>query len=59
MNSDSSETVPSPCVGICCPDEEDVCMGCLRTMKEVTLWWEMSNEEKRALLKALAQRRGK
>lgn len=51
--------VPSPCVGICCPDENDICMGCLRTMQEVTLWWEMSNDDKRALLKKLSTRQKK
>jgi uncharacterized protein len=59
MSSDFPETVPSPCVGICCPDENDVCMGCLRTMQEVTLWWDMSNMEKRELLKVLPTRRNK
>jgi predicted Fe-S protein YdhL (DUF1289 family) len=57
MSNESTETVLSPCVGICCPDENDVCMGCLRTMQEVTQWWEMSNDEKRALLNMLPTRR--
>lgn len=57
MSSDTSDIVPSPCVGICCPDENDICMGCLRTMPEVTQWWDMSNDQKRDLLKKLPGRR--
>jgi predicted Fe-S protein YdhL (DUF1289 family) len=56
MNDDNAEQVASPCVGICSPDENDICMGCLRTMQEVTLWWEMDNAGKRELLKVLSQR---
>jgi len=52
-----TDHVPSPCVGICCPDERDICMGCLRTMEETTLWWDMTNDEKRELLKKLPMRR--
>ncbi len=51
------KNVPSPCVGICCPDEQGLCMGCLRTMEEITLWWDMSNEQKIELLKQLPTRR--
>lgn len=52
-----TDNVPSPCVGICCPDERDVCMGCLRTMEEITRWWDMNSDEKRQLLKILPSRR--
>lgn len=52
----SQNEVPSPCVGICCPDENDVCMGCFRTMTEISQWWDMSNEQKLALLKELPKR---
>lgn len=50
--------VPSPCVGICCPDAEDICMGCFRTTEEISRWWDMSHEEKWALLEVLKERAG-
>jgi len=53
----AEQSVPSPCVGICCPDENEICMGCFRTMAEITRWWEMSNDEKRELLRILPSRR--
>ncbi len=48
--------IPSPCVGICAPDENDICMGCLRTTDEITRWWDMNNDEKRRLLEVLKTR---
>jgi hypothetical protein len=54
-NSSEAE-VPSPCIGVCCPDEKDICMGCFRSMEEITRWWDMSNEEKMELLKILPSR---
>jgi predicted Fe-S protein YdhL (DUF1289 family) len=33
-----------------------LCMGCYRTVEEITRWWEMEVEEQRALLQVLEQR---
>jgi predicted Fe-S protein YdhL (DUF1289 family) len=32
------EPVPSPCVGICCMDAEGVCIGCYRSISELSGW---------------------
>ena len=42
--------VRSPCVSICALDEADICVGCQRTVAEITGWSRMSNEERRAVL---------
>lgn len=55
--SEIEEQVMSPCVGICCPDQNDVCMGCFRTMDEITRWWDMSSTEKKQLLLELESRK--
>ncbi len=48
--------VKSPCVSLCALDENDVCIGCYRTGHEITLWGELNNEQKRAVLKDVAKR---
>jgi predicted Fe-S protein YdhL (DUF1289 family) len=42
--------VRSPCVNICALDEADICVGCQRTVTEITGWSRMSNDERRAVL---------
>jgi predicted Fe-S protein YdhL (DUF1289 family) len=32
------------------------CLGCYRTVEEITRWWEMDVDEQRALLVVLEQR---
>lgn len=41
---------PSPCVRNCCLDEEDVCLGCNRTLQEICGWHKASAVEKTAIL---------
>ena len=54
--SETGLKVASPCVSLCCLDEDDVCMGCLRHINEITGWHSMSDKEKRKLLGVLKQR---
>ncbi len=50
--------VPSPCIGICSMDEENVyCRGCYRTRDEIGGWVLMSRDEKLALLEISRTRR--
>jgi len=49
--------IASPCVSLCCLDEGDVCMGCLRHIDEITGWHGMNDEQRRDLLVVLEQRR--
>lgn len=48
--------VPSPCVGVCALDEQDLCIACHRSGLEIADWGCMSDEEKRAVW-ALIRRR--
>ncbi|WP_110949953.1 DUF1289 domain-containing protein [Pseudomonas bohemica] len=48
--------VRSPCVSICALDEADICVGCQRTVAEITRWVRMSNEERRAVLALCGER---
>ncbi len=51
------DLVASPCVSICCLDDDDVCIGCGRTLDEIRRWSDMPEQEKRATLKFSVERR--
>ena len=58
MSSSGSETIVSPCINRCCLDEAGlICVGCLRTLDEIIDWGTASEEEKRAIMQAVAKRR--
>ena len=40
----------SPCVGNCCLDDEDVCMGCGRKIDEIVGWADKSEAEQRQII---------
>lgn len=54
----AASTVASPCTSVCRMDEASgLCAGCLRSIDEITVWSLLDDDEKRALLHTLAQRR--
>ena len=57
----SSDPLASPCVRNCCLDDDDVCMGCGRSLEEIIAWSAASDEDKAATLarsrERLARRR--
>jgi predicted Fe-S protein YdhL (DUF1289 family) len=48
--------VRSPCVNVCARDEADICVGCQRTVGEITGWSRMNNDERRAVLLLCGER---
>ncbi|PXF29480.1 hypothetical protein WH50_20230 [Pokkaliibacter plantistimulans] len=52
MTSTSSpaKNVESPCISVCELNAQNVCIGCWRTLDEISRWWDMSNNEKREVL---------
>ena len=48
---------PSPCTRVCTLDEQDVCIGCRRTLDEIIAWAGLSAAEQRAIIARLGQRR--
>lgn len=47
----------SPCVGVCTADRaRSICIGCLRTLKEIGAWRTMTLDEKRATVAACEER---
>ena len=51
-----SVPVPSPCIRLCTLDDDDICVGCYRSMEEICAWGSASNAEKRAILENAARR---
>lgn len=50
-------TVASPCVRNCCLDEQEVCMGCGRTLAEIRDWGVADDAERKHILERAAGRR--
>ncbi|HEX9812308.1 MAG TPA: DUF1289 domain-containing protein [Burkholderiales bacterium] len=49
---------PSPCIRDCTLDPRtDICLGCHRTLAEISAWANASNEEKRRILESAEERR--
>ncbi|WP_449230177.1 DUF1289 domain-containing protein [Azospirillum doebereinerae] len=56
MATDES-TVPSPCVRHCTLNDEDVCLGCFRSLDEIKDWSGLDAPARRAVLAEAARRR--
>ncbi len=55
---DQLRDVDSPCVHVCLMDyEQGLCIGCHRTLNEITYWATYSSVRKREVLAAVATRR--
>lgn len=54
-----SDKVRSPCVQVCALDENDTCIGCQRTGDEILRWTQMTNDERREVLRLVAIREEK
>jgi predicted Fe-S protein YdhL (DUF1289 family) len=48
--------VPSPCVDICRLDAQGLCVGCRRTIDEITEWPRASEARRREILLGLERR---
>jgi predicted Fe-S protein YdhL (DUF1289 family) len=52
------DLVETPCLGICQIDPGDkLCVGCARTIEEISRWSAMSDAERRAIMDVLPDRR--
>jgi predicted Fe-S protein YdhL (DUF1289 family) len=56
--SGNQTEVASPCTRVCILDDARTCIGCRRTLNEIARWPYMTNEEKRAVVDALPERKG-
>lgn len=49
--------IASPCVRNCCLNDSDICLGCGRSLHEITQWGASNNSEKRSIIVTAAERR--
>ncbi|WP_116473255.1 DUF1289 domain-containing protein [Zobellella maritima] len=49
--------VRSPCTKKCTLDENEICLGCRRSIGEIMQWSRADNEQKRQILARVAARR--
>ncbi|MDP1667013.1 MAG: DUF1289 domain-containing protein [Methylobacter sp.] len=50
-SGDSSlENIISPCVRDCCLNEEDVCLGCFRSIDEILQWSDATEQQKQKII---------
>jgi predicted Fe-S protein YdhL (DUF1289 family) len=47
----------SPCIRLCTLDDDDICVGCYRSMAEICAWGSAANDERRQILTASDLRR--
>jgi hypothetical protein len=49
--------IASPCIRNCCLDDDDICMGCYRSLGEILQWASASASQKEAILIGCEKRR--
>jgi predicted Fe-S protein YdhL (DUF1289 family) len=49
--------VESPCIDLCTLDDDDICVGCFRSIDEICAWAGAADEQRRVILQAAAGRR--
>ncbi|MFL0801712.1 MAG: DUF1289 domain-containing protein [Agarilytica sp.] len=42
---------PSPCVRNCCLDENDICLGCHRSISEICTWSQLDEQGRKKVLR--------
>lgn len=42
--------IESPCIRNCCLSEEDICLGCFRSLDEIIAWSTVSDQERKLIL---------
>ncbi|MBQ4852633.1 DUF1289 domain-containing protein [Pseudoalteromonas sp. MMG012] len=52
-----TQSIDIPCVRRCCLDNNDVCIGCYRTLQEILDWHELSTEQKHSVIQQCNQRK--
>lgn len=56
VNKAKTEHVKSPCINICCLDEQNICSGCYRSGNEISRWGAMSNDERQQVMIKVIER---
>ncbi|MFT6270214.1 MAG: putative Fe-S protein YdhL (DUF1289 family) [Alphaproteobacteria bacterium] len=49
--------VKSPCIGHCCLDQKDICLGCFRSIDEILVWGSASATKQKEIIELTLQRK--
>lgn len=52
-----TQPIESPCIRNCCLNDDDICVGCYRSLLEITRWGMATEEEKAKILASVQQRK--
>lgn len=52
----NSKNIKSPCIDKCKYDEDNICMGCHRTMHEIVNWSDFSDDKKVEIIKRVEKK---
>ncbi len=52
FESEALQPVESPCIDLCTLDDDDICVGCFRSIDEICAWACATNEQRRSILQA-------
>ena len=57
MSAKNADAIKNPCVRICGYDDNNLCIYCFRTKKEIFMWGDFSYDEKKDVMKLVKERR--
>jgi hypothetical protein len=55
--ADDNKSIDSPCVRNCCLNEQDVCLGCFRSLDEICAWSQADGQSRLQFLDNAERRR--
>jgi predicted Fe-S protein YdhL (DUF1289 family) len=55
--SSATSVISNPCVRNCCLDDDDVCLGCFRTLDEILGWRALTSEQREKAMIEIEKRR--
>jgi len=58
-NEHNKGSVSNPCIRHCCLDDNDICLGCYRSLPEILKWSVSTEQERRNILKHSQKRKQK
>jgi predicted Fe-S protein YdhL (DUF1289 family) len=53
---DAEDTIKSPCTRHCTLNEDDICVGCFRSLNDILNWQTSSNQEKADIVEKALKR---
>jgi len=57
FESEALPPVESPCIDLCTLDDDDICVGCFRSIAEICAWGDAADDQRRLILQAVAGHR--